>query len=107
MKQHTVRTHPSRVGIPRHEELAWKLAEVAADPVPVTAEAAEMLANRVIDNAAVAVASLTRGPVTTARSQALAHPGKPGATIFAASPSNSPRRMSSRLLRSGLADASS
>lgn len=84
MRQHTVRTHPSRAGLPRHEELAWKLAEVAADPVPVTAEATEMLANRVIDNAAVAVASLVRGPVTTARNQALAHPAKPGANVFGA-----------------------
>jgi 2-methylcitrate dehydratase len=33
-----------------------------------------MIINRVIDNAAVAAASLTRGPVTAARAQALDHP---------------------------------
>ncbi len=41
-----------------------------------------MIGNRIIDNAAVAVASLARGPVRTARAQALAHPRQPGATVF-------------------------
>ncbi len=41
-----------------------------------------MLVNRVIDNAAVSAAAVVRRPVTTAREQALAHPGRPGATVF-------------------------
>src|SRR5204862_556209 len=43
----------------------------------------------VIDNAAVAAASLTRRPVVAARSQALAHPtslGGAGATVFGEEP---------------------
>src|SRR4051812_7636193 len=50
------------------------MAEVAADPVEVDADVTEMVINRVIDNAAVAAASLTRRPVISARAQALAHP---------------------------------
>jgi len=43
---------------------------------------AEMIGNRIIDNAAVAAASIARHPVVSARAQAEAHPQKPGATIF-------------------------
>src|SRR5690606_37674807 len=71
---HRVRTHASSENLPREEQLAWKLAEVAADPVAVRADVAEMIGNRVIDNAAVAAASLARRPVANARAQALAHP---------------------------------
>ena len=44
-----------------------------------------MVINRIIDNASVAVASLTRKPVVSARSQALSHPvstGGQGANVF-------------------------
>ncbi|MDJ1157708.1 MmgE/PrpD family protein [Chelatococcus sp. SYSU_G07232] len=86
MKQHTVRTHKSAENLPRTEQLAWKIAEVATDPVPVEPDVAEMIGNRIIDNAAVAAASFTRRPVASARTQALAHPYQPGATIFGLSP---------------------
>ena len=82
---HPVRTYRSDEPLPREEQLAWKIAEVAADPVEVEAEVAEMVINRVIDNAAVAAASLTRGPIVSARAQALSHPvstGGRGATVF-------------------------
>lgn len=82
MKQHTVRTHTSAENLPRAEQLAWRIAEVATDPVPVEAEVVEMIGNRIIDNAAVAAASLLRRPVASARAQALAHSFQPGATVF-------------------------
>lgn len=82
MKQHRVRVFPSAATPPRDEQLAWKLAALATDPVPVQAEVAEMVANRVIDNAAVAIAAINRTPVRTAREQALAHPRDGGATLF-------------------------
>ncbi|MEV7551579.1 MmgE/PrpD family protein [Amycolatopsis sp. NPDC089917] len=82
MIDHTVRTYPSAEALPREEQLAWKLAAVATDDVEVTPEVADMVINRVIDNAAVAAASLTRRPVRSARDQALSHLGKPGATVF-------------------------
>ncbi|MEY9852668.1 2-methylcitrate dehydratase [Leifsonia sp. EB41] len=74
MKLHNVRVHRSDEHLARQDQLAWKIAEVAADPVEVDSEVADMVINRVIDNAAVAAASLTRRPVVSARSQALAHP---------------------------------
>ncbi|MFI2228952.1 2-methylcitrate dehydratase PrpD [Nocardia testacea] len=82
MKNHLVRTHRSAEHFPREEHLAWRIAEVATDPVEVAPEVAEMIVNRIIDNAAVAAAALSRRPVATARDQALAHPYRPGATVF-------------------------
>ncbi|MFE7743043.1 2-methylcitrate dehydratase PrpD [Nocardia sp. NPDC057455] len=82
MKNHLVRTHRCAEHFPREEHLAWRIAEVAADPVAVTPETEEMIVNRIIDNAAVAAASVTRRPVANARAQALAHPYRPGATVF-------------------------
>ncbi len=79
---HHVRVHPSADHLPREDQLAWKVAELATDPVPVPDDVAEMVVNRVIDNAAVATASLTRAPVAAARAQALAHPYTVGATVF-------------------------
>ncbi|MEW1734605.1 2-methylcitrate dehydratase PrpD [Nocardia beijingensis] len=84
MKNHLVRTHRSAERFPREEHLAWRIAEVAADPVAVAPETEEMIVNRIIDNAAVAAASVTRRPVANARAQALAHPYQPGATVFGA-----------------------
>jgi len=89
MIEHEVRVHRSEERLAREEQLAWKIAAVAADPVEVTAEAAEMAVNRVIDNAGVAAASLGRGPVAAAREQALRHApsaGRPGATVFGLPP---------------------
>ncbi|MGI3163897.1 MmgE/PrpD family protein [Pseudooceanicola sp. 200-1SW] len=82
MKLHEVRSYKSAEHLPRENQLAWKIAEVAADPVAVEAEVAEMIINRVIDNAAVAAASVARRPVASARAQALCHPYAPGATVF-------------------------
>ena len=81
MITHHVRVHPSAEPFPRTEHLAWRLAELATDPVPVDDDVAAMVVNRVIDNAAVATASLLRAPVAAARAQALAHPYRPGATV--------------------------
>lgn len=82
MKVHEVRTYRSAEHLPREDQLAWKMAAVATDPVAVPADVVDMIGNRIIDNAAVAVASLARRPVATARAQALAHPRTPGATVF-------------------------
>ncbi|MFW0176088.1 2-methylcitrate dehydratase PrpD [Corynebacterium sp. MSK122] len=83
MKNHEVRTHKSAEDFPYEEHLAYKVAEVAADPVEVPAETTDMIINRIIDNAAVAMASVARGPVTSARVMAQAHSvNKGGATVF-------------------------
>ncbi|KPM54318.1 2-methylcitrate dehydratase [Frankia sp. R43] len=85
MIDHQVRVYRSAERLAPQEQLAWKIAAVAADPVAVDGDVAEMVINRVIDNAGVAAASLTRRPVVAARDQALRHapaPGRDGATVF-------------------------
>ena len=82
MKSHSVRTYKSAEHLERADQLAWKIAEVAADPVAVEPAVVEMIGNRIIDNASVAAASVARRPVASARAQAQAHPFQPGATIF-------------------------
>src|ERR1700731_989243 len=82
MQIHPVRVHPSKEQLPREEQLAWKIAGVAADAVPVQPDVTELIINRIIDNAAVAIAAINRGPVVTARAMALGHPRDDGATVF-------------------------
>jgi 2-methylcitrate dehydratase len=82
MTDHSVTVHPSSRSLPREEQLAWKLAEAASGSRVIPEASAAMAANRVIDDAAVAVASLTRPPVIAARAQAIAHPRPGGATVF-------------------------
>ncbi len=82
MIRHEVRVHASRERLRREEQLAWKLAQVAADPVPVDADVAAMIGWRVIDDIAVAVAALNRHPVVSAREMALAHRRRSGAPVL-------------------------
>ncbi|SFJ32298.1 MmgE/PrpD family protein [Aquamicrobium aerolatum DSM 21857] len=82
MKQHKVRTYKSAENLAREDQLAWKIASIAADDVALDDDVIEMIGNRIIDNAAVAAASLARRPVASARVQAQAHPFLPGATVF-------------------------
>lgn len=86
MQIHDVRVHPEADRLKREEQLAWKIAEVATDPVAVEADVSEMIVNRIIDNASVAIAAINRHPVTTARTEALAHPRAGGATVFGLGP---------------------
>jgi 2-methylcitrate dehydratase len=79
---HPVRVWRSADDFPRGEHLAAKIAEVAVDPVAVEPEVAEMVRNRIIDNAAVSAAAVLRRPVAVARQQALAHPKAQGANVF-------------------------
>jgi 2-methylcitrate dehydratase len=90
VKKHEVRVHRSDENLARENQLAWKIAEVAAEQIDPTDAVTDMVVNRVIDNASVAVASLDRAPVTAARGQALDHPYAPGATVFGADGSFSP-----------------
>jgi 2-methylcitrate dehydratase len=82
MKITDVRVYPSKVTLKREDQLAWKIAGVAADKVAVEKAVSEMIINRIIDNASVAIASVNRRPVVSARGMALGHPRKGGATVF-------------------------
>ncbi len=82
MRIHDVRTFKSVESLPREDQLAWKLAALATDPVAVEAPVVEMIGNRIIDNAAVAAASIARRPIRSARAQALGHRTERGAPLF-------------------------
>jgi len=93
MKLHDVRVYRSDENLAREDQLAWKIAEVASERIEPTDAVADMVINRVIDNAAVATASLTRNPVIAARAQAEAHPvstGGAGSTVFGSGKLTSP-----------------
>ncbi|GAQ36891.1 MULTISPECIES: 2-methylcitrate dehydratase PrpD [Mycobacterium] len=91
MRMHDVRTRRSAEDFPRREHLAYQIAEVAADPVAVPAETEAMVINRIIDNAAVSAASLTRRPVAVARAQARAYPRSDrGAKVFGITGNHAP-----------------
>jgi 2-methylcitrate dehydratase len=79
---HDVTVHPSKANLSREHQLAWKIAAVAADKVAVEKDVAEMIMNRIIDNASVAIAAINRHSAVSARSMALGHPRKDGATVF-------------------------
>src|SRR5207237_2777251 len=67
--------------LPREEQLAWKLASLVTLPA-IDADTAELVAARIIDNAAVALAAINRKPVAAARAMALANPRACRATLI-------------------------
>jgi len=82
MRNIIVKVHPSKANLKKKDQLAWKIAEIAVDKSRPSAETIEMVINRIIDNASVAIASFNRKPVVSARQMALAHPRKNGANAF-------------------------
>ena len=82
MITYDVRVHPSKDDLKREDQLAWKIAGVAADKVAVDKDVTAMIVNRIIDNASVAIAAINRHPVVSARDMALARSHKGGATVF-------------------------
>jgi len=82
LKEFKVKVYPSKVNLPKEDQLAYRIAKVASDNSAIDEKAADMVINRIIDNASVAIASFSRQPVTTAREMALAHPRVNGATVF-------------------------
>lgn len=48
---HHVRVHRSDENLAREDQLAWKIAQVAADQVEVEQDVVDMIINRIIDNA--------------------------------------------------------
>ena len=79
---HKLKVYPSKVKLPKKKQLAWKLAELASDNAKLNNNSVEMVINRIIDNASVAIASLNRKAVITSREMAMKHPRKKGATLF-------------------------
>ncbi len=82
MRNIVVKVHPSKANLKKKYQLAWKIAEIASDKAKLNVEAVDMVINRIIDNASVAIASFNRKPVASAREMALAHQRKNGSNIF-------------------------
>jgi len=82
LKYYKIKSYPSKYNLPKHKQLAWKIAEIASDNSKLNKDSVEMVINRIIDNASVAIASLNRKPVISSREMALKHPRKNGATLF-------------------------
>lgn len=82
MRQHKLRVYPSKEKLERKDQLAWKMAELCTDNATIRDDVIDMVINRVIDNASVAIAASNRHPVASARSMALSHPRAGGATVF-------------------------
>ena len=53
---HNVKVYPSKIHLPKKKQLAWKLAEIASDNAKLNKDCVEMVINRIIDNASVAIA---------------------------------------------------
>ncbi len=81
MIQHEVKVHPAASPLPREDQLAWKLASLATLPA-IDADTAELVAARIVDNAAAALAAINRAPVAAARAMALANKREGGATLI-------------------------
>ena len=82
MKNINVRVYKSSAKLKKEQQLAWKIAEIASDNAPLNEKVIDMVINRIIDNTAVAVASLERNPVISARAMAASHPRENGATVY-------------------------
>ena len=79
---HKVKVYPSKKYLPKKKQLAWKLAEIANDKSKLNKKSVDMVINRIIDNASVAIASLNRKAVISSREMSLKHPKNSGATLF-------------------------
>tara|TARA_E500000331_G_C17198884_1_gene688360 strand:+ start:228 stop:1079 length:852 start_codon:yes stop_codon:yes gene_type:complete len=79
---HKVKVYPSKKYLPKKKQLAWKIAEIASDNSRLNKNSIEMVINRIIDNASVAIASLNRQSVISSREMTLKHPRKNGANLF-------------------------
>ena len=82
MRNIKVKVYSSASKLKKKDQLAWNIAEIASDSAPLNEQTIDMAINRIIDNTAVAIASLERQPVVSARNMALAHPRENGATVF-------------------------
>lgn len=83
LENHLLRPYKSAEKLDKKDQLAYKLALLASQSKNISAEVEDMVINRIIDNASVAVASLNRETVIHAREQALTHSRhERGAAVF-------------------------
>ena len=88
MKLHVVKFHPEKALLKKQDQLAWKLADLAVNTkdADLDADVIDMVKNRIIDNAAIALAAVNEHAVVVARDKALASRGTGKATIYGLTP---------------------
>ena len=57
MKNIKVKVHSSLSNLRKEDQLAWQIAEISTDKSKPSGDAIDMVINRLIDNASVAIAS--------------------------------------------------
>ncbi|MBI3442132.1 MAG: MmgE/PrpD family protein [Proteobacteria bacterium] len=84
MKTHIVKAEKRSGDLKREDQLAWKIAKLAVSTKDsdLPADVVDMIKNRIIDNAAIALAAVNEHPVVVARDKALASRGMGQATIY-------------------------
>lgn len=84
MQIHVVKAEKKSGDLKREDQLAWKIAEMAAAAknVPLDDDVKDMIINRVIDDAAIALAAINEEPIKVARAKALATEGAGKATLM-------------------------
>lgn len=89
MKTHIVKAEKKSGDLKREEQLAWKIAKLAADTKDsdLDADVVDMVKNRIIDNAAIALAAVNEHAVAVARDKTLATKGNGLATVYGIGPS--------------------
>lgn len=84
MKIHTVKAEKRSGDLKKEDQLAWKLAQLAhsTQDSDLDADVVDMVKNRIIDNAAIALAAINEHAVVVARDKALATRGVGKATLY-------------------------
>lgn len=84
MKTHIVKAEKKSGSLKKEDQLAWKIALLASKTKDsdLPADVVDMVKNRIIDNAAIAMAAVNEHAVVVARDKALASRGTGKATIY-------------------------
>ena len=87
MITHTVQVENTSGDLQPEEQLAWKIAHLASESAKphsqtLESDVKDMVRNRIIDNAAIAIAAINEAPVVVARTKALHSEGSGGATVY-------------------------
>ena len=82
MKKYSIKVQQPGEDSKKDEQLAWRIASMASQDWDLVNEINEMVGNRIIDNAGVAVAAINREAVKIARSQAMQFENDQGATLI-------------------------
>ena len=82
MKTHSIKLQKPGKKIGKKNHLAWLIASMASESWKINKDVIEMVGNRIIDNAGVAVAALNREAVKIARAQAMQFENKNGANLI-------------------------